>query len=384
MENSVRPLDGVLVIAMEHAIAGPFATRQLADMGARVIKIERAITGDFARHYDASINGMSAFFAWSNRGKESVVLDIKDEDGRVLLERLLEKADVFLQNLVPGAAERLGLSFESLHEKNPKLICCDISGYGRGGPWSDKKAYDLLIQAAAGMASVTGTDDAPARAGISIADISAGMYAYSGILQALLQRHRTGKGINVEVSMFEALSEWMSFPLYSAHYSGKLPARSGMSHAAIAPYGQFQTGDGQKIVFGLQNDREWARFCTVVMADQSLQHDPKFETNIVRAANRLELENLINQTLSKITLAEVVERLDEAGIANAPLNNMHDLWDHPQFAARDRWRDVDTPVGSIKSLVPPATLSGVEPLMGRVPSLGEHTEAVFREFGVAQ
>ena len=382
MGEGIRPLDGLLVVAMEHAVAGPFATRQLADMGARVIKIERPGTGDFARQYDASINGLSAFFAWVNRGKESVVLDVKEAGGRALLDRLLGNADVFLQNLAPGAAERLGLTHDALHDKHPSLICCEISGYGRGGPWSEKKAYDLLIQAAAGMPSVTGIPQAPARVGVSIADISAGMYAYSGILQALLQRHRTGKGVNVEVSMFESLSEWMSYPLYSAHYSGALPRRSGMSHAAIAPYGQFRTGDGKEIVFGLQNEREWARFCAVVMGDPALRHDPRFATNIMRARNREALERIIEREFEGMTLAEAVARLDEAAIANAPMNDMRGLWAHPQLTARERWREVDTPAGTMRALIPPATLSGVEPVMGRVPGLGEHTTAIFNEFAM--
>ncbi|ETF04460.1 CoA transferase [Advenella kashmirensis W13003] len=382
MDTTLRPLDGITVVAMEHAIAAPFASRQLADMGARVIKIERPPAGDFAREYDTSLNGMSAFFAWVNRGKESIVLDIKDEDDRRFLTAMLSQADVFLQNLAPGAAARAGLDFTTLHAHCPALICCDISGYGEGGPFSERKAYDLLIQAASGLTSVTGTPEHPARAGISIADISAGMYAYSGILQAILLRQRTGKGSRVEVSMLESLAEWMSFPLYSAHYSGTLPERSGISHSAIAPYGQFLAGDGGHVVFGLQNDREWQRFCAVVMEDEALHQDSRFCTNVLRARNRESLEALITPKFSTMTRQQVTEKLDLAAIANSPLNDMHDLWNHAQLEARNRWREVKTPAGPMRALIPSATLTGVEPAMGAVPGLGEHTSALRREFAV--
>lgn len=384
LDSTLRPLDGIVVVAMEHAIAAPFASRQLADMGARVIKIERPPTGDFAREYDRSLNGMSAFFAWVNRGKESIVLDIKDENDQHFLMAMLSQADVFLQNLAPGAAMRAGLDFKTLHVQHPRLICCDISGYGEGGPFSERKAYDLLIQAASGLTSVTGTPDHPARAGISIADISAGMYAYCGILQAILLRQRTGKGTRVEISMLESLAEWMSFPLYSAHYSGNLPERSGMSHSAIAPYGQFVAGDGGQVVFGLQNDREWQRFCLVVMEDESLHEEPRFCTNVLRARNREVLEALIIRKFSTMSRQQVTEKLDLAGIANSPLNNMHDLWDHAQLKARNRWREVKTPAGPMQALIPPATLMGMEPAMGAVPDLGEHAAALRKEFSLCR
>lgn len=376
-----RPLDGLTVLAMEHAVAGPFASRQLADLGARVIKLERLPDGDFARGYDDKVHGESSFFVWANRGKQSLAADIKTAEGQHIVGKILENADILIQNLAPGAMQRMGMDFESLHEKYPRLIVCDISGYGEGGPLSDKKAYDLLIQAAAGLISVTGTPDQPARVGISIADIAAGMYAYSGILSALLQRARTGQGLRVEVSMLEALAEWMSYPLNFAHYGGAAPARSGLTHPSIAPYGQYTAGDGQSLIFGLQNDREWHSFCTRVLQQPALAQDARFATNLQRVAHRKELDAVIASVLAHLNREQTMQRLDAGGIANAPLNGMHEVWSHPQLQARGRWREVATPAGSIQALLPPATLSDAEAAMGAVPALGEHTQALWEEFG---
>jgi len=378
---SVPPLDGITILALEHAVAAPFASRQLADLGARVVKIERPGSGDFARGYDQTVNGMSSFFVWANRGKESLTLDLKDARAAGILRQLLGEADVFIQNLAPGAASRMGLDFDTLHAAFPKLIVCDISGYGDHGPYRDKKAYDLLIQAAAGLISVTGTPDEPSRAGISIADIAAGMYAYTGILSALLHRGRTGAGVRVEVTMLEALAEWMSYPLYFAHYGGEPPLRNGLSHPAIAPYGQYGTGDGNRVIFGLQNDREWLRFCAEVLEDAALAADARFSTNHQRVANRAALDAEIGRHLQRMTRAELVARLDRGGIANAPLNDMHEVWAHPQFAARDRWREVATPAGPVRALLPPATLGGVPARMGGVPDVGEHTAPILVALG---
>lgn len=382
MNSIVRPLDGITVLALEHAVAAPFATRQLADLGARVIKVERPAVGDFARDYDHSVHGQSSFFVWANRGKESLTLDLKNPEAKPILQELLKSADVFVQNLAPGAAERLGLDFESLHSAYPALIVCDISGYGDSGPFRDKKAYDLLIQAAAGLISVTGTEAEPSRTGISIADISAGMYAYSGILSALLQRGRTGTGLRVEVTMLEALTEWMSYPLNFAHYGGRPPARNGVAHPGIAPYGQYRTGDGNSVIFGLQNEREWQQFCTEVLEDPALASDERFNSNTRRVANRSALNAEIERHLSQMTRESLIARLDRGGIANSPLNDMHDVWQHPQFTARDRWRSVVTPSGAVQALLPPATLSGSPASMGAVPGLGEHSDSVLQSLGI--
>ncbi len=362
-------------------MAGPFASRQLADLVARVIKLERLPGGDFARGYDDKVGGESSFFVWANRGKQSLAADIKTDEGRHIVERILEKADILIQNLAPGAMQRMGLDFESLHPKYPRLIVCDISGYGEGGPLSEQKAYDLLIQAAAGLISVTGSPQQPVRVGISIADIAAGMYAYSGILSALLQRGRTGRGLRVEVSMLEALAEWMSYPLNFSHYGGAAPARSGLTHPSIAPYGQYAVGDGQSLIFGLQNDREWHSFCIHVLRQPELAQDARFASNLQRVAHRAELDALIASVLAPLGLEQAMQRLDEGGIANAPLNDMHAVWSHPQLQARARWREVATPGASIQALLPPATLSDAEAAMGAVPALGEHTQMLWEEFG---
>ena len=375
------PLQGITVVALEHAVAAPFASRQLADLGARVIKIERADSGDFARGYDTTVHGQSSFFVWINRGKESVALDLKNAADLALLNKLLAQADVLIQNFAPGATARMGLDFASLHRQHPRLIVCDISGYGEGGPLSNKKAYDLLIQAASGLISLTGTPELPVRTGISIADIAAGMYAYSGILAALLRRATTGEGSRVEVAMLEALTEWVSFALNFAHYGGTPPERMGTTHPAIAPYGKYQTGDGRHLIFGMQNDREWAVFCAEVLMQPDLAHDPRFATNVKRVSNRLALDAEIHAVLSTLTQSEAQARLDQADIANSPLNGMADVWQHPQLAARQRWRTVSTPQGEIQALLPPVTISGMEAAMGAVPSLGQHTEAIRQEFG---
>lgn len=379
-----RPLEGITVITLEHAIAAPFCTRQLADLGARVIKIERPGSGDFARGYDERVKGLSSHFVWTNRSKESVTLDVKHPEARNVLNRLLEEADVLVQNLAPGAAARLGLSFETLHEKHPGLIVCDISGYGDDGPYRDKKAYDLLIQSESGFLSVTGSPDEPAKAGCSIADIAAGMYAYSNILAALVQRGKTGKGARIDVSMLESMVEWMGFPMYYAFDGASQPQRAGASHATIFPYGPFPAGDGASVMLGLQNEREWAEFCKTVLRKPELAQDPRFSSNSQRVAHREVLRALIVESFASLTVEQVVQRLDEAKIANARVNDMHDVWQHAQLKARGRWTEVPTPGGMIPALLPPGKSSAFEPRMDRVPALGEHTESVLQEFGWSQ
>lgn len=377
----MRPLDGITVLTLEHAVSAPFATRHLADLGARVIKVERPEGGDFARGYDETVQGLSSYFVWLNRGKESLTLDLKHPRAREIIARLLDRADVFVQNLAPGAADRLGMGWEELVQRHPRLVVCDISGYGDCGPYWDKKAYDLLIQSEAGLLSVTGTPDTPSKAGISIADIAAGTYAYSGILSALYQRERTGRGMRIEVSMLEALGEWMGCPLYYAHYGGAAPPRTGASHATIYPYGPFRTGDGKSVMLGVQNEREWSAFCAAVLGCPEVARDPRFDSNSRRVANREALAGAIERTFSDLTAEEVVERLDGAQIANARMNEMREVWGHPQLAARGRWRQVNTPAGTIAALLPPATLSTSEARMGAVPALGEHTDLVLTELG---
>jgi itaconate CoA-transferase len=377
----MRPLDGITVIALEHAVAAPFATRQLADLGARVIKIERPEVGDFARGYDETVKGMSSHFVWLNRSKESLTLDLKHSGATQILERLLERADVVIQNLAPGAARRLGLGAESVLPKYPKLIVCDISGYGDNGPYASRKAYDLLVQAEAGVLSVTGTADTPSKVGISIADIATGVYAYSGILTALYQREKSGKGTRIEVTMLEALTEWMGYPLYYTHFGGTAPARAGPNHAAIVPYGRYETGDGKSIMLGLQNEREWAVFCEKVLLQPKLAQDPRYGSNARRVAKRSEINGLIAEVFATLTTEQLIERLDASGIANARMNTPDEVWEHPQLKARDRWREMDSPVGLLATLLPAVTMPDFEARIDAVPALGEHTERILSELG---
>jgi itaconate CoA-transferase len=377
----MRPLDGITVIALEQAVAAPFATRQLADLGARVIKIERPNMGDFARGYDESVRGMSSHFVWLNRSKESLTLDLKHSRATQILERLLERADVVIQNLAPGAARRLGLGAELLLPKYPRLIVCDISGYGGDGPYGSRKAYDLLVQAEAGVLSVTGTDETPSKVGISIADIAAGMYAYSGILTALYQREKSGKGTRIEVALLEALAEWMGYPLYYAHFGGTAPARTGPDHATIVPYGRYQTGDGKTIMLGLQNEREWAIFCEKVLLQPNLVQDLRYNSNSKRAAHRSEINALIAAVFGTLTAEQLLERLEASDIANARMNTPGEVWEHPQLKARKRWREMDSPVGLLATLLPPVTMPDIEARMDAVPALGEHTERILGELG---
>ncbi len=379
----MQPLSGITVVTLEHAIAAPLATRHLADLGARVIKIERPGTGDFARGYDERVRGLASHFVWVNRSKESLTLDVKHAEAQRILKRLIfERADVLVQNLAPGAAARLGLSHETLCAEKPSLIVCDISGYGGDGPYRDKKAYDLLIQSEAGFLSVTGTKDQPAKAGISVADIAAGMYAYSNILAALLDRQKTGRGRHIDVSMLESLLEWMSYPLYYAFDGAEPPARTGASHATIYPYGPFSAGDGKTVMLGIQNEREWAAFCEKVLARPELAGDPRFASVSKRAAARAVLQPIIVEAFARLDAEELVQRLDAAQIANARVNDMREVWDHPQLRARKRWSEVDTPAGPVSSPLPPG-LAGGEARMDRVPALGEHTEAILAELGLS-
>jgi itaconate CoA-transferase len=378
----MRPLTGITVVTLEHAIAAPFATRQLADLGARVIKIERPGVGDFARGYDERVRGLASNFVWTNRSKESLTLDVKHPDAREILMRLvLEHADVVVQNLAPGAAARLGLSYDALSARKPELVVCDISGYGEDGPYRDKKAYDLLIQSESGFVSTTGTADAPAKAGASIADIAAGMYAYSSILAALMHRQRTGRGQHIDISMLESLVEWMSYPLYYAMDGAEPPARTGASHATIYPYGPFPAGDGKVVMLGLQNEREWAAFCAKVLLRPELAADERFASNSRRSAARDALRAIIVEAFAALTAEQVLARLDDAQIANAQVNTMHDVWKHPQLSARNRWRDVDTPAGKVPALLPPGSWEEGEPRMDAVPALGQHTDAILASLG---
>jgi itaconate CoA-transferase len=377
----LRPLDGITVVSLEHAIAAPFCTRQLADLGARVIKIERPGGGDFARTYDERVRGLSSHFVWCNRSKESLTLDVKHPEARAILERLLPIADVLVQNLAPGSAARLGLSYESLRELYPKLIVCDISGYGSDGPYRDKKAYDLLIQSESGFLSITGSAGEPAKAGCSIADISAGMYAYSNVLAALIQRGKTGQGCRIDVSLLESMAEWMSYPLYYSFEGADPPPRTGAAHATICPYGPYSTGDGKTVMLGLQNEREWKVFCALVLQKPELASEQRFSSNARRSAAREEINAIIVEVLSRLTAEQVVERLENAQIANARMNDMHDVWSHPQLRARGRWVEIDTPAGKVPALVPPGMPAGFPPRMDAVPALGEHTDAVLTELG---
>ncbi|HEF5155817.1 CaiB/BaiF CoA transferase family protein [Burkholderia multivorans] len=375
------PLSGMTVVTLEHAIAAPFCTRQLADLGARVIKVERPGVGDFARAYDHRTRGLASHFVWTNRSKESLTLDLKQPAAQDVLGELVAQADVLVQNLAPGAAARMGLSFDALHAKYPRLIVCDISGYGGDGPYRDKKAYDLLIQSEAAFLSITGTPDEPCKAGNSIADIAAGMYAYTGILSALLQRGVTGKGSHVEISMLEALAEWMGFPMYYAYDGQQPPGRNGAAHATIYPYGPFTAGDGRVVMLGLQNEREWKVFCDVVLRRPDLATDPRFDANVRRSENRASLKAVIEQVFADLTAQDVIARLDEAQIANAAVNQVGDLWTHPQLHARGRFRTVGSPAGELQALLPPATIDSFDVRMDPVPALGEHSAAILRELG---
>ncbi len=377
----MRPLDGITVVSLEQAVAAPFASRQLADLGARVIKIERPGGGDFARDYDRTVNGLCSHFVWLNRSKESLTLDVKQPQAGEILAQLIARADVFIQNLAPGAAQRLGLGAAPLLANHPRLIVCDISGYGDSGPYAHKKAYDLLVQSETGVLSVTGTAETPSKVGISIADIATGMYAYSGILTALYQRQNTGRGGRVEVTMFESLGEWMSYPLLYTHFGGTAPPRTGPDHATIVPYGGYLAGDGKNVMLGLQNEREWATFCDKVLGQPSLARDPRYDTSSKRNDCREEITAIINKVFSELSAGDVVAKLDAAGIANARINTPEEVWNHPQFKARGRWREMGSPAGPLPATLPPATFSSFEARMDPVPAVGEHTEGILRELG---
>ncbi len=377
----MRPLDGITVVTLEHAIAAPFCTRQLADLGARVIKIERPESGDFARAYDTRVKGMASHFVWTNRSKESLTLDVKHAESKKILDKLLANADVLVQNLAPGAAARLGLSYEALHELYPRLIVCDISGYGADGPYRDKKAYDLLIQSESGFLSVTGTAEEPSKAGASVADIAAGMYAYTNILAALIQRGKTGKGCRIDISMLESMLEWMNFPMYYAFDGASPPVRAGASHATIYPYGPFPAGDGKTVMLGLQNEREWVIFCEQVLMMPELATDPLFLSTAARSAARKELYAIIVEAFSSMTAEEVIARLEKAQIANARLNEMRDIWEHAQLKARARWNEVASPVGALPALLPPGVPNTWTARMDAIPELGQHTQSILSELG---
>ena len=376
------PLEGITVVSLEQAVAAPFATRQLADLGARVIKVERPETGDFARNYDKTVKGMSSHFVWINRSKESIALDLKQEEAKMVLDKLLSKADVFIHNLAPGAVDRLGFSATELRKKYPQLIICGISGYGSDGPYMNKKAYDLLIQCEAGLVSVTGTEETPSKSGISIADIAAGMYAYTGILTAIIARYKTGQGAIIEISMLEALAEWMGYPMYYSGYGETEPKRTGSSHATIYPYGPFKAGDQKLIFMGIQNEREWVQFCENVLEISDLAIDVRFNNNSNRVLNKDALKSIIETVFEKIDSAQVIHLLEEAKIANARLNTVKELIDHPQLKARNRFREVESPVGKLMALIPPVTFDEIETVMKPIPEVGEHTEAILRELGL--
>jgi crotonobetainyl-CoA:carnitine CoA-transferase CaiB-like acyl-CoA transferase len=380
--SASQPLDHVTVVSLEHAIAAPFCTRQLADLGARVIKVERPEVGDFARHYDQRARGACSHFVWVNRSKESLALDLKNPSHLKVLEQLIAKADVLVQNLAPGATARMGLDAHTLRSRHPRLIVCDISGYGNEGPYRDKKAYDLLIQSEAGYLSVTGTPEHPSKSGNSIADIAAGMYAYTNILSALIHRDKTGEGAHIDVSMLESLAEWMGYPMYYAMDHADAPPRTGASHATIYPYGPFLAGDGGSVMLGLQNEREWVSFCEVVLLQPALAVDERFKTNSLRNQNRQALEQIILGVFATLTADQVISRLDHAPIANARMNTMADLWDHPQLKARQRWTEVDSPVGPLPALLPPGRQSTFEYTMGAIPSVGQHNDKILQELGV--
>lgn len=373
------PLKGITVVSLEQAVAAPFATRQLADLGARVIKVERE-DGDFARGYDQTVNGMSSHFVWLNRSKESIALDLKSEKGKSALDKILLQADVFVYNLAPGAVDRLGFTPADLREKYPELIICGISGYGTDGPYTNKKAYDLLIQCEAGLVSITGTEEEPSKAGISVADIAAGMYAYTGILTAIIARYQTNQGTVIEVSMLEALCEWMGYPMYFADYGGKDPQRTGARHATIYPYGPFEAKDKKMVFLAIQNEREWQQFTEKIVQQPELAKDDRFYTNSKRVENKDQLQEIIAEALEEVNSNQLIELLEEAKIANARLNTVKDIADHPQLKARDRWSEVDSPVGKLKALIPPVTFENIETVMAPIPRIGEHTETILEEF----
>jgi len=378
----MQPLHGITVVTLEHAIAAPFATRQLADLGARVIKIERPGVGDFARSYDTRVRGIASHFVWTNRSKESLTLDVKHPEAQAILKRIIdEEADVVVQNLAPGAAARLGLSYEVLSAAKPGIIVCDISGYGDSGPYRDKKAYDLLIQSEAGFVSVTGTEDTPSKAGPSMADIAAGMYAYTNILAALLHRQQTGQGQHIDISMLESLTEWMGYPLYYSIDGAAPPKRTGASHATIYPYGPFPAGDGKSVMLGLQNEREWKAFCEQVLLQPALAADDRFKSNPLRVAARATLYDIIVNAFAGLSAVDVVQRLETAQIANAQVNTMAEVWAHPQLQARQRWTQVDTSVGTVPALLPPGSWSQGAPRMDAVPELGQHTDSILSGLG---
>jgi itaconate CoA-transferase len=377
----MRPLDGITVVSLEQALAAPLATRHLADLGARVIKVERPQSGDFARDYDETVHGMAACFVWLNRSKESLTLELKHGRSLEIMMGLIGRADVFVQNLAPGATTRIGLSAEALLARFPRLIVCDISGYGDSGPYSHKKAYDILVQGEAGLIFITGTPESPAKSGIATADIATGMYAYSGILSALFQREKTGRGVRVEVSMFEALCEWMTLPLYYAHLGGLPVRRSGANSPIIFPYGPFHTGDGKTVMLGIQNEREWKNFCERVLKRSELADDPRFDSVARRVANREALGSILETIFSQLTMKDLLDLLDAAGIANSRMNDLEDVWNHPQLAARKRWRVVDSPVGQIPALLPPGIPCGMEPRLDAIPALGANVNAILTELG---
>ena len=376
----MQPLAGITVVSLEQAVAAPFATRQLADLGARVIKIERPEVGDFARGYYATVRGLSSHFVWLNRSKESLTLDLKHAEAKLVLHRLLEKADVFVQNLAPGATERLGLVTQDLRKEYPRLILCNLSGYGSSGPYRDKKAYDMLIQAETGLISITGTEETPCKVGISVADIACGMYAYTGILTALLVRAQTGQGVALETSLLDSLGEWMSYAAYYA-MGGSAPPRTGAHHATIAPYEPVLSGDHKVVYLGLQNEREWKKFCEVVLQNPQLSSDPRFDSNARRVQNRAQLDQVMHNVFQKLTAAQIIARLEAAQIANARLNTVEEFVEHPQLKARGRWATVESPAGPLPALLPPVTMENVQPVMKEVPALGQHTDSLLAEFG---
>lgn len=381
MDVQRHPLSGVTVVSLEQAVAAPYATRQLADLGARVIKVERPGEGDFARRYDTTVHGHSSYFVWLNRSKESLTLNLKDPRGREILHRLLAGADVFVQNLAPGAAGRLGLGTDDLARRHPRLIPCTVSGYGTTGPWADRKAYDLLVQCQTGLVSLTGTPEGTARTGISVADIAAGMYAYSGVLTALYTRATAGTVHPVEVSLFEALAEWMGQPAYYTRYGGSQPPRLGTQHATIAPYGTYRTADGREVLFSIQNEREWTALCTEFLGRPELTDDPRFATGSARVTHREELNAVIAERFARSDAEDLLKDLEAAGIACAGVNDVAAFLGHPVLAARDRWREVAVPGATVEALLPPADLAGLPSRMDPVPAVGEHTESILGDLG---